>query len=56
MIKKQKHNITIPNERLQTIINNILDVIVEIDLNGSFTYVSPQSVQMLGYEPKEVIG
>ncbi|MHA1876054.1 MAG: PAS domain S-box protein, partial [Promethearchaeota archaeon] len=38
------------------IINNILDVIVEIDLNGSFTYVSPQSVQMLGYEPKEVIG
>jgi len=56
MIEKQKHNITIPNERLQTIINNILDVVVEIDLNGSFTYVSPQSLQILGYEPKEVIG
>ena len=56
MIEKQPRNITMPNERLQTIINNILDVVVEIDLNGSFTYVSPQSLQMLGYEPKEVIG
>ncbi|MCJ7651682.1 MAG: PAS domain S-box protein, partial [Candidatus Lokiarchaeota archaeon] len=56
MIKDYKQNFTYPNERLQTIINNILDIIVEIDLNGSFTYVSPQSVQVLGYEPKELIG
>ena len=56
MIKNQKQNLTSPNERLQTIINNILDIIIEVDLNGNLTYVSPQSVQMLGYEPKELIG
>ena len=40
----------------QTIINEIFDTIVEIDLNGNFTYVSSQSYQMFGYKPHEVIG
>jgi len=44
------------NEKFQTIINNILDTIVEIDLNGNFTFISPQCKQMFGFEPHEVIG
>jgi two-component system sporulation sensor kinase A len=54
--KKTEQQLAKSNEKIQIIINNILDIIVEIDLNGSFIYVSPQSVQMLGYEPNEVIG
>ena len=38
------------------LINNILDVIVEINLDGTFTYVNPQVKDMFGYNPKEVIG
>jgi len=40
----------------QFLINNILDVIVEVDLDGTFTYVNPQVKDMFGYNPKEVIG
>ncbi|MCK4381026.1 MAG: PAS domain-containing protein, partial [Candidatus Lokiarchaeota archaeon] len=43
-------------EKYQFLLNNILDVITEIDLDGTFTYVSPQVKGMLGYKPKEVIG
>ncbi len=56
MIKNQSHDFTNSNEKFQKLINNILDVIVEIDQNGNFTYVSPQSYQILGYKPKEIIG
>ncbi len=43
-------------QRFHQIVNNILDIIVEIDLNGNFTYVSPQVYGILGYYPDEVIG
>ncbi|MBY9003872.1 MAG: PAS domain S-box protein [Candidatus Lokiarchaeota archaeon] len=56
MIKNQKHDFTSHNERLQTIIDNILDLIIEMDLNGNFTYISPQSFQILGYTPEELTG
>jgi len=46
----------VPDDIYQTIINDILDTIVEVDLNGNFTYVSPQCYQMLGYHPHEVVG
>ncbi len=46
----------LPDAIYQTLINNIVDTIVEIDLNGNFTYVSPQCYKMLGYQPHEVIG
>jgi len=42
--------------RFHQIVNNVLDIIVEIDLNGTFTYVSPQVYDILGYYPDEVIG
>jgi len=40
----------------QFLINNILDVIVEIDLDGTFSYLSPQVYDIFGYTPEEVIG
>ena len=54
--KRTEQQLAKSNDKIQIIINNILDIIVEIDLNGNFIYVSPQIVQMFGYEPNEVIG
>ena len=42
--------------KYQYLINNIADVITEIDLNGTFTYVSPQVRKIFGYNPDELIG
>ncbi len=44
------------NEKLQVIINHIQDIIIESEMNGIFTYVSPQAYGILGYKPEEVIG
>ncbi len=43
-------------QRFHQIVNNILDIIVEFDLKGNFTYVSPQVYDILGYYPDELIG
>ncbi len=43
-------------EKYQFLINNIVDVIAEIDLNGIFTYISPQVRMIFGYKPEEIIG
>lgn len=43
-------------ERLNTIIENQRDVIFEVDKDGVFTFVSPSSVDVLGYKPEEIIG
>jgi len=59
LISNKKSNeklLDVPDEIFETIINDIVDLIVEIDLNGNFTYVSPQCYQMFGYQPHEVIG
>jgi len=42
--------------RYQCLIDNILDVIAELDLGGTFTYVSPQVYGIFGYYPEEIIG
>lgn len=42
--------------KYQYLINNIADVITEIDLNGRFTYISPQVRKIFGYKPEELIG
>ena len=43
-------------ERNSFLINNFLDVIIEMKLNGTITYINSQVHDMLGYEPKEIIG
>ena len=54
--KSKQKQLEIPDDIYQSIINDILDTIIEIDLNGNFTYVSPQCSQMFGFNPDEVIG
>ncbi|MFX1418603.1 MAG: PAS domain S-box protein [Promethearchaeota archaeon] len=44
------------NGKYQFLINNILDVIAEIDLDGTFTYISPRVYDIFGYKPEEIIG
>jgi len=51
-----KKHLELSDEIYKTIINDIRDTIIEIDLNGNFTYASPQCFQMFGFEPHEVIG
>jgi PAS domain S-box-containing protein len=38
------------------LINNILDVIVEIDSDGTIIYCSPQTFKLFGFQPEELIG
>jgi len=54
--KNELKALEVPDDIYQSIINDIRDTIVEIDLKGKFTYVSPQCYQMFGYEPHEVVG
>jgi len=43
-------------ERNSFLINNFLDVIIEMDLNGTITYINSQSFNVFGYKPEEMIG
>jgi len=54
--KSGVEHLKLPDAIYETLINDIVDTIVEIDLNGNFTYVSPQSYKMFGYQPHKVIG
>jgi len=55
-VKSLKKHLEVSDEIYKTIINDIRDTIVEIDLNGNFTYASPQCFQMFGFKPHEVVG
>ncbi|MHA2179966.1 MAG: PAS domain S-box protein [Promethearchaeota archaeon] len=43
-------------ERYRNLVFNLTDIILEVDLEGTVTYVSPQSYGILGYYPTEIIG
>ena len=42
-------------EKYRTLVNNVIDVIFETNLDGRFTYVSPQVKVLFGYQPEEMI-
>jgi len=44
------------NEKYKFLINNIKDVILETELDGISTYVSPQVYELFGYRPEELLG
>jgi len=54
--KKIEGKLRDTEERNKTLINNIIDILIEMDLNGIITYVSPQVYNILGYKPEELIG
>lgn len=39
----------------RTLVNNVIDVIFETNLDGKFTYISPQVKTLFGYQPEEMI-
>jgi len=43
-------------EKYRNIINNISDIIVELDLDLNFTYISPQCFDIFGFKPENLIG
>jgi len=44
------------NEKYKFLINSIKDVIIETELDGIFTYVSPHVYELFGYRPEELLG
>ncbi|MHA2038466.1 MAG: PAS domain S-box protein [Promethearchaeota archaeon] len=43
-------------EKYRNLVINLTDIILEIDLTGTVTYVSPQCYDIIGYQPSELIG
>ncbi|MCK5158219.1 MAG: PAS domain S-box protein, partial [Candidatus Heimdallarchaeota archaeon] len=43
-------------EKYRRLINNLTDIILELDIKGTVTYVSPQCYTIMGYQPAEIIG
>ncbi len=43
-------------ERYRSLIDNLSDIVIELDSEGNFTFISPQVVEVLGYQPEEEIG
>ena len=43
-------------EKYRSIVNNITDIILELDLKGIVTYVSPQCFDIMGYSPEDLMG
>ena len=47
----------IQNElRVSSLIDNLTDIILEIDLKANVIYVSPQCYDIMGYQPSELVG
>ena len=55
-IQRLRQELKESEEKYRHLINNIADVIVEMDLKGNITYISPQIFDKFGYQPNEVIG
>lgn len=43
-------------ERFRSLVENSLDLVVEVSLEGEFSYISPNITTVLGYRPEELIG
>ncbi len=43
-------------EKYRRVVDNVLDVIIVCDIDGTFIFVSPQSFNILGYKPEEIVG
>ena len=54
--KEAEQRLRDSEEKYRNLVNNITDIILEIDLNATLIYVSPQCFDIVGYMPEEVIG
>jgi len=56
VLKRNKELIASREEQLSFITTNMLDLIMESDENGNYTYVSSSSHQLLGIIPEDLLG
>jgi PAS domain S-box-containing protein len=54
--KRMEKELQDSEKRLRLIYDNMTDLIVQVDSDGHFQYVSPSFKAVLGYEPVELIG
>ncbi len=54
--KEGEINLKLSEEKYKNIITNLMDIVIILDLKGSFQYVSPQIYEVAGFIPEEVIG
>jgi len=54
--QRLKQELKESEEKHRTLLNNINDLVIEIDSENKFTYVSPQVFDMFGYTQEEAIG
>jgi PAS domain S-box-containing protein len=54
--KIMEESLQLSEERSLSIVEIASDIIWEVDENFAFTYISPQTYEILGYKPEEVIG
>ncbi len=53
---KIEQRLTESEEKYRSLINNLTDVILELDIKGTLTYISPQCSNIIGYNPSELVG
>jgi PAS domain S-box-containing protein len=54
--RKAEEDLKESQKRFQGLVENLYDWIWETDIEGHYTYVSPQVQHILGYEPSEILG
>jgi PAS domain S-box-containing protein len=54
--RRKEDNLSESEAKFRSLVETSPDMIWEIDSNATFTYLSPQSVDILGFSPDEVIG
>lgn len=54
--KKAEQKLKDSEEKIQNLINNISDVLIEANSEGEVTYISHQIINIIGYHPNDLIG
>ncbi|MHA1959906.1 MAG: PAS domain S-box protein [Candidatus Thorarchaeota archaeon] len=54
--KRVEEELRRSEEKYRNLVDNLMSVVVELDADGMFTYVSPRVTDVFGYSPQEVIG
>ncbi len=55
MGSEKRGYIKISKEKYHILVNSIIDVIVELDSNGTFTFVNSRFFDLFGYQPEEIV-
>ena len=55
-LAQNEEKLRVSEEKFRTLVETTSDFIWEVDESGTYSYVSPQVRELLGYEPEELIG